>query len=92
MGRPVNEEMKAHIEEAAYGLFESVGYDKATYAAIADEAGISRTLYAVTACMLQLLQHELVNAQRFLSLVHNHAQMFIQLPPVVIVKLYYLSF
>lgn len=44
MGRPVNEEMKARIEEAAYGLFESVGYDKATYAAIADETGISRNL------------------------------------------------
>lgn len=44
MGRPVNEEMKARIEEAAYGLFESVGYNKATYAAIADEAGISRNL------------------------------------------------
>lgn len=44
MGRPVNEEMKSRIEQAAYQLFETVGYDKTTFAAIADEVDISRNL------------------------------------------------
>lgn len=44
VARPVNAEKRQSIEDAAFHLFDTIGYDKATYAAIAAELGISRNL------------------------------------------------
>ena len=54
------------------------------------ESCVSRTLNAVAACVLQLLEHVLVDAQGHLSLVHDYAQMLIQLLLLVVLKFLYI--
>lgn len=44
MGRPQNTEQRGAIQRAAWQLFLSEGYERTTYAAIADACGISRDL------------------------------------------------
>lgn len=53
------------------------------------KSGIRSTLYTVTACVMQLVKQELVYPQRFLPLIHNYAEMFVQrLLPVVLHLIY----
>lgn len=44
MARPRNDELKEKIEAAAWKLFRDVGYDAASYSAIAEACNISRNL------------------------------------------------
>ena len=53
------------------------------------KARIGSSLYTVSACVLKLLRHELVNAQRHLSFVYDYAQMFIELSVFVFRELFF---
>ena len=49
---------------------------------------VGSLLYTVTAGVLQFLEHELVDAQRLLSLVYYDTQMLIQLLPLLVLQIY----
>lgn len=79
MARPKNEELEAKIQKAAWTLFQSVGYEKATYAAIAERCNVSRNLVQYHVPKKELLaisfmEHLLARAQTSINLSDSEVQ------------------